>query len=219
MAEKKVVWGAIVPAAGIGERMNGIDKLFVEVDKKPALVTVIRKLQRAGIRNIYLGVRPNMSNEIIRCITSNGFEGRVWTIDGGATRQETVSNCIKKLHPEITHVLIHDAARPYVSTDLITKIQKETVEFGATCAAIPVVDTIHKADSEGILTETIQRENLWRAQTPQAFSRELLEMAHMHATGSATDDAMMVKSLGYAVKMVRGEESNIKITFPEDLRH
>lgn len=218
MAEKNVRWAAIIPAAGESRRMNGINKLFANIDGKPMLSVVLRKLQDVGITDLYVGVRPGTSNEIFGFVLrTTQIKDTLHLVPGGTTRQETISNCILKLKPAVTHVMVHDAARPYVTEKLLAKIMEDTITYSATCAAIPLVDTLHRADKEGNIEETISRENLWRAQTPQAFERSILEKAYASKL-NATDEAMLVTALGHSVRLVRGEESNIKVTFPEDIR-
>ena len=141
-------------------------------------------------------------------------------VSGGQTRQRSVLAGLRALQAHSPYnVLIHDAARPFISQAVISRVIDSLKENTACLAALPVSDTL-KAEEAGRVVRTVSREGLWRAQTPQAFSLALLRRAHQQAAAEgyrATDDAMLVERLGRPVKMVLGSRMNIKITTPEDL--
>jgi 2-C-methyl-D-erythritol 4-phosphate cytidylyltransferase len=137
-------------------------------------------------------------------------------VDGGATRQESVSNGLRDVTAD--HVVVHDAARPFLSTDLLKRVLDALATFDGVIAAEPVEETLKRVDGERVIG-TIDRSTVWRAQTPQAFRTSILERAHdlARANGiTATDDAQLVESAGGTIGVVRGDRRNIKVTYEED---
>lgn len=135
---------------------------------------------------------------------------------GGATRQESVLLALKALNQEIQAVTIHDAARALVSLDLIQAHKKAAQTHDAISSQIPVQDTIYEVHNDE-LTSIPDRSSLKIGQTPQTFDRKLLEKAHKEFKGEASDDAMMVQSLGQKIHLLEGEVNNFKITYAKDL--
>ncbi|MDR1135895.1 MAG: 2-C-methyl-D-erythritol 2,4-cyclodiphosphate synthase [Clostridiales Family XIII bacterium] len=140
-------------------------------------------------------------------------------IEGGDTRQESVYAGLKSLPGDTEIVLIHDAARPFVSVSVVDKAVKGAVLHGAVVAAVPLTDTV-KSTREGMVTGTLDRLGLYAAQTPQAFRRELIAAAHERAIAedyTGTDDAVLIELMGEKAFLIEGEYNNIKLTTPEDL--
>jgi 2-C-methyl-D-erythritol 4-phosphate cytidylyltransferase len=138
---------------------------------------------------------------------------------GGRTRTESVANGLDDLPDEAQIVLVHDAARPFVDAATIDRVVQSVREGRATVAGLPVVDTLKEASDTNHVSRTVARERLWRAQTPQGFSRELIVRAHREAQAarvSATDDAALCERLGVPVSVVRGSERAMKITEESD---
>lgn len=138
--------------------------------------------------------------------------------DGGMERQDSVRACLEAI-PPCGVVLVHDAARPFISQDVITRLVETANTCGAAIAAVPVKDTIKKADN-GIITETVDRNALWMVQTPQAFTYELILKAAKAAVEDGflgTDEAMLVERLNHPVQIVESTYENVKMTTPEDL--
>jgi 2-C-methyl-D-erythritol 4-phosphate cytidylyltransferase len=134
---------------------------------------------------------------------------------GGRTRTESVANGLDDLPDEAQIVLIHDAARPLVGNETIDRVISSVRAGNCTIAALPVVDTLKEVDETGRIVRTVDRERLWRAQTPQGFPREAIVRAHREAKSrriSATDDAALCEALGVPVTVVRGSERAMKIT-------
>ena len=146
---------------------------------------------------------------------------RPWTLQvGGATRQESVRRGLEKLDSDCEIVVIHDAARPFVSASLIDRCVDKACQVGAVVVGVPVKDTIKVVSEEQWVQATPARSTLWEIQTPQAFRKELIVEAHDRAVRQAidaTDDATLVEQMGKPVLVLRGETSNIKITTPEDI--
>lgn len=206
---------AVVAAAGSSTRM-GLDKILALVDGRPVLTRSLQVLRAAGMERIVVGVRPG-SAESVRstALVPYGLD-QVTLTDGGPTRSATVRSSLAALPPEIDYVLVHDAARPFCTPSLVRRVLEAAERYGAACAALPLVDTVHRAAPSGEIAQTLDRTSLWGAQTPQAFRRELLEAAHARGA-EGTDDAGLVAALGVAVRLVEGERTNIKVTYPKDL--
>jgi 2-C-methyl-D-erythritol 4-phosphate cytidylyltransferase len=138
---------------------------------------------------------------------------------GGRARTESVASGLEDLPDEVNIVLIHDAARPFVSDAMIDRVIAEARCGRGAVAALPVIDTLKEVDDTGRIIRTVERASLWRAQTPQAFPRDLIEQAHAKARVervTATDDAALFERLGLPVVVVRGSERAMKITDEAD---
>jgi 2-C-methyl-D-erythritol 4-phosphate cytidylyltransferase/2-C-methyl-D-erythritol 2,4-cyclodiphosphate synthase len=141
---------------------------------------------------------------------------------GGSTRQRSVLNGLRALRPLVpTRVLIHDAARPFATADIISRVLDALGRAPAAIAALPVADTLKRAGPDGRIAATVEREGLWRAQTPQAFRYAEILAAHEAAAAAGredlTDDAAVAEWAGLAVELVQGSEANVKLTTAEDM--
>ena len=213
-----------VPAAGSAFRMGlGYSKAYVDVAGKPLLAWTIESLLKSlFIDCLTVAVRPDeialASSEIVAKL---GIAGKVEIIGGGEERQQTIDQLLANAPPERDLVLIHDGARPLVSAKLIHEVLETAAKWGAAIAAIPVTDTIKESTNGGeTVSGTVDRARLYRAQTPQAFHRDLIVSAHRRARKErwkVTDDASLLEQMGHEVRMVEGEERNIKITTLDDL--
>jgi len=135
---------------------------------------------------------------------------------GGVRRQDSVKEGLKRIH-DSDWVIIHDGARPFLTVDLIKDGLRAAGETGAAVAAVPVKDTTKLADSKRVVRETIPRDRLWAAQTPQIFRFDMIARAYGNLKAEVTDDAAAVERLGYKVQLYMGDYRNIKVTTPEDL--
>jgi 2-C-methyl-D-erythritol 4-phosphate cytidylyltransferase/2-C-methyl-D-erythritol 2,4-cyclodiphosphate synthase len=140
----------------------------------------------------------------------------VTLVEGGARRQDSVALAFACVSPEAELVVVHDAARPMVSADLIERTLAAATEHGAALAALRATDTVKRGDAGGVVVETVPREQVYLAQTPQAFQVELLRMA-LASGADATDEATLVERAGFAVRLVEGDPRNVKITTPADV--
>jgi 2-C-methyl-D-erythritol 4-phosphate cytidylyltransferase/2-C-methyl-D-erythritol 2,4-cyclodiphosphate synthase len=139
-------------------------------------------------------------------------------IAGGRRRQDSVQAGLKALDDDTAIVLVHDGARPLVSREIIDRCYLAALQSGAAIAAVPVKDTLKRADDDGKVTATIDRTSLWQAQTPQAIRKELLAKAFKYnGDADVTDESSLLENAAIPVTLVAGAESNIKITHPEDL--
>ena len=213
--------GVVIVAGGSGSRVGGELKQMRWVAGKPMLLHSLQTFQK--IREVAMVV----------CVMPRQFAGdpppwlfqsdpdRLLISVGGTTRAESVSNGLEDLPAECTTVLIHDAARPLASEAMIRRVIEEAQKGHGAIAALPVVDTLKRVDADGRIVETVAREGLWRAQTPQGFPREIIERAHREAKAggwhaAATDDAALCERLGIAVHVVRGSEAAMKVTEESD---
>jgi 2-C-methyl-D-erythritol 4-phosphate cytidylyltransferase len=141
-------------------------------------------------------------------------------VHGGKERQDSVRLGLTQLDNNCKLVVIHDGARPFVTAEVIDSSVEVAEEVGGAIVAIPAKDTIKRVSADGVIAETLLRQELWLAQTPQTFRVPLIREAHAWASANgvlATDDAALVETMGGVVKVVRGDARNIKITTPEDL--
>ena len=208
--------GAIIVAAGSGQRMGAINKILAPLGGKPLLAWAVDTCQKCDlIQQIVVS-----SNAHCLPLGQKLKEERAWskvTIHlGGSRRQDSVKEGLRLLK-SCDWVMIHDGARPFLTLDLIRNGVEVAMEAGAAVAAVPVKETIKLADDDGLIEETLQRRKLWIAQTPQIFSFDVITKAYEELTTEITDDAAAVEQLGYKVKLYVGAYSNIKVTTPEDL--
>jgi 2-C-methyl-D-erythritol 4-phosphate cytidylyltransferase len=208
--------GAIIVAAGKGERMRGIDKIFVPLAGKPLLAWTVETFENcSAIDQIVIVLGEHNIETGSKLADEYGWK-KVTFCTGGRERQQSVSNGLRLLK-DCQWVVIHDGARPLVKEALIKIGLAEAKETGAAVAAVPVTDTIKISSEEGFIIGTPPREKLWAVQTPQVFRFDIIEEAHASADKKATDDAALVEKLGYTVKLYQGSYNNIKITTPVDL--
>lgn len=213
-----------VPSAGSAFRMGlGYSKAYVDLAGKPLIVRTVESLLKSPfVDMVTVAVKPDeVTMARMEIIEKTGHAGDVRIIGGGTERQQTVLKLLEAAPPERDIVLIHDGARPMISENLVQEVLEAAVEWGAAIAAIPVADTLKESKDGGetVLT-TVSRAGLYRAQTPQAFHRDIILSAHRRARKEeweVTDDASLVEQMGRRVRIVKGEERNMKITTLEDL--
>ena len=212
--------GVVIVAGGSGTRAGGTElKQFRWVAGKPALLHSLQTfMARPDVVSVVCVLPREYAADPPPWIFQCDID-RLMIAPGGRTRTESVRNGLEDLPDEASVVLIHDAARPLVGDDTIERVVG-TVRGGQNAiAALPVVDTLKEVDDEGRIVKTIERERLWRAQTPQGFTRETIVRAHREAKRqqlSATDDAALCERLGIPVVVVRGSERAMKITEEPD---
>ena len=212
---------AIIPAAGSGSRM-GLDhpKQYHLLAGVPILVHTVRQFVLAScIRRIVVVVPADRVDSTSHLLGTYDLTGEtLHVIAGGRRRQDSVKAGLDILDNDVDIVLVHDGARPLVSGDLITRCCDAVSSYGAAIAAVPVKDTLKKSDADNCILHTVDRENLWQAQTPQAARLSVL-LAAYEAAGDrdVTDEASLLELTGIPVHLVEGSETNIKITRPDDL--
>lgn len=222
---KELSTSAVIVAAGKGTRMNmDENKQYIPVRNKPVLARTLQAFEECRyIDEVIVVVNPL---EIVYCkqhiVDAFGFSKIRKLVSGGDTRQGSVYHGLKEVNVGCDIVVIHDGARPFVSEKSIAASIHAAYAYGASSVAVPVKDTVKKADKEGFVDQTLERSELWAVQTPQAFRYDLVLQAHEAARKggySGTDDAMLVEKLGHQLKLVTGDYFNIKITTREDLVH
>jgi 2-C-methyl-D-erythritol 4-phosphate cytidylyltransferase len=209
--------GAIVVAAGSGERMGGADKLFTEVARRPLLAHAIAPFEEcAAVSSVVVVVSTQNLKRGRDVVSQCGFSKVERLVQGGARRQDSVRAGLEAL-PPCDFVAIHDGGRPLAGPELIERGLEAAREAGAAVPAVRIADTVKEAGEDGLATRTVDRARLWAVQTPQVFRRELLERAHREVTADVTDDAAMVEALGEPVRIFEGDRRNLKVTVAEDL--
>jgi 2-C-methyl-D-erythritol 4-phosphate cytidylyltransferase len=208
----------IVPAAGAGKRFGGKhNKIFQRIKGQPVFIRTLEVFtSRPDVVQVQLVVSPEDLAEMKERFAGNlGFMG-VSITQGGATRSQSVGNALAKVSDEADLVCVHDAVRPCVSPLWIDAVFNEATKTGAAILAYPVHGTLKKVSAAGVIDETVPRADLWEAQTPQVFRKDLLIKAYQ-AGNEATDDAALLEAMGHPVSVVMGDPRNIKITTPGDL--
>ena len=204
-------------AAGRGERMGGVDKMFAPIASKPVLARVIDTFHRCeSIDQIVVVVSKENLEQCQQLVAEQGWSKVTEVCPGGERRQDSVSAGLRQLN-QCQWVVIHDGARPLVTVDLIDRGLMEARETGAAVAAVPVTDTIKLAGNNMMVMGTPPRRNLWVVQTPQVFRFDIIAKSYQQAETEVTDDAALVERLGYKVKLYMGAYDNIKVTTPDDL--
>ncbi len=211
--------GAVIVAAGSASRMRGVDKIMADLEGQPVIVRSVRAFQECdAVREIVIVTRPELLVPIMDlCHTFSKVKA---VVAGGDTRQQSVMNGLSALSSRVQLAAIADGARPLVTWQLIDRVVRAAHTYGAAVPAIPVKDTI-KQTQGGVVTQTPDRKTLCAAQTPQVFDIALLRGALKKAEKEkweVTDDCSAVEHVGFTVKVVEGDERNIKITTPMDLK-
>lgn len=200
----------VIVAAGRGTRAGSGDaKQWREIGGRPVLAHTVAAF--AGVGRIVVVLHPS---DMLRGAAL--FRGRVTLVSGGASRKESVRNALDTLDPEqISNVLIHDGARPFVSRAVIDRVLGALAEAAAAAPALAVTDALWTGTA-GAVTGLARRDGLFRAQTPQGFRLGPICAAHRAFPGAASDDVEVALAAGLDVSIVEGEEENIKITWPAD---
>jgi 2-C-methyl-D-erythritol 4-phosphate cytidylyltransferase len=215
---------AVIVAAGKGERMGAsLPKAFLPLAGMPLLIHTLRNVGRSSlIAKLVLVIASEREACCRELLTTYGsFGPSVTLVHGGPERQDSVRLGLAALDQECDIVVIHDAARPFVSAELIHRSVTVAAAVGGALVAVPVRDTIKRVAEAGTVVETVPRHDLWLAQTPQTFRVPLIRDAHAHALRKgvqATDDVTLVEHIGGKVQIVPGGIYNFKITTPEDLQ-
>lgn len=205
---------AIIVASGSSRRM-GFDKLAALIDGNPVLWHSVRAFSsNSSITQVVVVTPP----ERFEWLSDLGE--KLHRVDGGKERPDSVNAGLAALNPDITHVAIHDGARPLVSPQSITATFEAAQKTGAAALARRVTETLKRSSPEGITTESVSRENLWIMETPQIFSRVLIKQAYQKvASGDAqiTDEVSALQLLGQGTTLVENAQPNPKITVQADL--
>jgi 2-C-methyl-D-erythritol 4-phosphate cytidylyltransferase len=219
---------AILPAAGLGTRMGAeTPKQFLELDGVPIVILSVRRIAACElVTEIIVATRGDEVARLEERIREEKFKQQLRVVRGGDSRQDSVARALEEVSNDTEIVLVHDAVRPFVTREQITRVIEEARRCRAAILGIPAMDTVKEVkraslpEDVALITATIPRERVVLAQTPQAFSTKLLKEAFARAQAdgvSASDEAGLVERLGHDVHVVLGSERNIKITKPADM--
>jgi 2-C-methyl-D-erythritol 4-phosphate cytidylyltransferase len=215
-------FAVILPAAGRGSRFHdkSYKKAFAPLANKALwLHSAERFLGRRDVVQTILAIAPEDRADFTFKFGANVAILGIEVIDGGAQRSDSVEAALVRVKPEVDFICIHDAARPCLADAWIDEIFAAAEKTGAAILAVPVAGTLKRVGPDRKIVETVSRDGLWEAQTPQVFRRQLLLDAYAKRGGfQATDDAQLVERIGHPVTVVPGSPINMKITTKEDQR-
>lgn len=212
---------AIILAAGNGTRLsNNIKKQFIKIHDKQLFLFSFDSFCSSNIDKILIVSSKEDINYVKSLVSSN--EKFLDVIAGGETRQQSVKNALDYLKGILADddvILIHDAARPLIKVPLINEVLNKTIEYDCCSLILPIKDTIISLSNNNY-ESTLERDKLASVQTPQGFKFKIIYEAHQKGSQiSATDDAQLVKKLGFNIHLIKGDEQNFKITTNEDLNY
>lgn len=211
--------GAVIVAAGSASRMGGIDKVMAQLKGEPMILRTVRAFQQCdAVKEIVIVTREDLIRPISSLCAQMDKVNAV--VAGGKSRQESVWLGLNALSKDVKLAAIHDGARPLISNAVIDRTVRAAHTYGAAAPAVPVKDTI-KVVKSGLVMATPDRANLRAVQTPQVFDFDLLRGALKKAeeeNANLTDDCSAVERMGMSVKIVEGDERNLKVTTPLDLK-
>ena len=227
-------WGAIVVAAGRGERMRAalrrsgargaaadarVPKAFLDLGGEPVAVRALRAMRPARAAETVLVLAPDfLATAVRRWGRALRAAGATAVVPGGARRQDSVAAGLAALGPSVRWVMVHDAARPLVPAAVVAAAARAARRTGAAIVAVPCDDTLKRARADGTVERTIPRARVWRVQTPQVFRRDLLARAFARAgRRDVTDECALMEAIGVRVAIVPGAPRNLKVTTPGDL--
>jgi 2-C-methyl-D-erythritol 4-phosphate cytidylyltransferase len=216
-------FAVILPAAGQSQRFNDehYKKPFAPLaDRAVWLHTVEKFVNRDDVKQTIVVISPEDKSLFEAKFSANAVILGIDVVLGGDSRANSVANALKQVREEIDYVAIHDAVRPCIASSWIDSVFKAAKDNGAAILAVPVTSTLKRVKDNREIQETVSREKLWEAQTPQVFRRDLLVKAFAEnpQASTATDEAQLVEQIGHPVTVVEGSPSNMKITTKDDLR-
>ncbi len=200
----------------------GFDKIFATLHGKPVLCWSIAAFQQCGdIGEIVVVTRAEKVAEVQKLVAAENLTKVSAVVAGGAERHLSVWNGLRAVRADGSqYVAIHDAARPLITPKLISDCLALAKKNGSACCASPIPDTVKRASHEHLVTENVERQNLWAMQTPQIFSSALIMQAYaslMARNELVTDEVSAIQKIGKRVALLENDDYNFKITFPRDL--
>lgn len=211
----------IIPAAGAGKRFGGeVKKPFAQLDNRPIFIRAIELfVTRDDVCQVILSTAPDDYDVVREKYAPNLMFLDVKLSKGGAERYESIKLALEQVSDEAELVCVHDAVRPCVLQSWIDKVFEEAANTGAAILAAPLTGTIKRVAASNVIDETVSREGLYEAQTPQVFKKDLLIKAYAQLPDDfhPTDDAQVVERTGHPVSIVITDRRNIKITTPNDM--
>lgn len=215
--------GVVLPAAGLGARLPGqTKKQFRKIDGKEIFILTLKNILKVRYLKeiVFVASKEDFSDleKILNQYYPSQFQ-MIKIVEGGATRQKSVLNGLKVLSKFINTVAIHDAVRPFASTQLFEQTVEAIQDFSGAIPVLPIKETV-KSLNQNVIAKTINRSEIFVAQTPQIFKKDSIVKAHLLAekeNWNCTDDSQVAELAGLLVTTTIGEETNIKITTPTDL--
>ena len=215
-------FAVILPAAGKSTRFHNkaYKKQYAPLEGRAVwLHSAERFINRPDVAQVILVISPEDRELFELRFASNVTILGLGVVEGGAERGDSVEKALAKIKPDAEYICIHDAARPCLAEEWIDRVFAAAEKHGAAILAVPIAGTIKRVGKDDRISETVSRQGLWEAQTPQVFRRELLLEAYAKRAGfEATDDAQLVERLGRPVAVVQGSPLNLKIATNQDLR-
>ena len=211
--------GAIIVAAGASARMGDAgDKTLADLAGEPLIARTVDVFERCGdVECVALVVSERNHANVAAIRNAKGWRKTTPPVLGGARRRDSVRAGLEALPKDCGWIVVHDGARPFVTPEIIAAGLDAARHTGAAVAVVPAFDTVKRVAPDGSIAETLDRDELRMAQTPQVFRRDVLERAHAEITDDATDDSAMAERIGVEVRTFPGSRENIKITTAEDL--
>ena len=216
-------FAVVLPAAGNSTRFeskNNRKKTFIELKGRPIWLRAAECfVNRNDVIQTIIVVSPNDIKWFKDKFRPNLAFMNIDIVEGGASRTESVQNGLSVVNTDADFIAVHDAARPLITNQWVDEVFKMAEKTDAAIPAIPIPGTIKRVNDQQFIEETVSRENLWQAQTPQVFARDLLLKAYsQRGEDIATDEAQLVERTGHAVSVVLGSPMNFKITTTDDFK-
>lgn len=216
-------YAVILPAAGRSSRFatqQSRKKVFVELKGRPVWVRSAEVFtNRDDVVQTLLVISPDDMDWFKEKFRANLAFMDIEVVAGGDERADSVQNALARVRSDVDFVAVHDAARPLIIKEWVTRVFRAAAEHNAALLASPVTSTLKRVDPNGLIDGTVPRTNLWAAQTPQVFRRDiLLESYARRGSLQPTDEAQLVEQAGFPVHVVEGSSMNLKITSQEDFR-
>jgi 2-C-methyl-D-erythritol 4-phosphate cytidylyltransferase len=212
---------AIIAAAGSSNRM-GFDKMFADLGDRPVIVHTIAAFENfQAVDDIIVVANPERVTDVTAAIEQAGFIKVTNVVKGGETRRDSVASALDHVSENCDFVSVHDGARPWITPAQIERVLNCAAKHGAAASAHPVTDTLKRADEEGQVESSIEREGMWAMETPQIFRAGLLKEAFAKVLAEnlqVSDEVSAVQHLGQPVRLVQNSTLNPKVTFPADLK-
>lgn len=222
MSESAAKFAVILPAAGRSTRYQGQarKKVFAELDGRAVWIRSVEAfINRPDVAQVLVVISPDDAEWFREKFRPNLAFLDVEVVHGGAERADSVQNALARVRSDVDFVAVHDAARPVIAAEWIDRVFAAAAQHGAAILATPVTSTLKRVDPQSRIVDTVPREKLWAAQTPQVARRDWLLDAFAKRSGFvATDEAQLLERTGYPVQIVEGSPLNLKITTAEDLR-
>ena len=221
---KNASFGVIIAAAGSGSRMGGVYKPLEKLCNRVMLLYSLDVFEKNDdVAFVVISAREDKIEEIESLCKIHNYKKVISVVKGGKTRQDSVENAfIQKFFEDenIKYVAVHDAARPMITQNIIENVFRDAEKYENAVCASKVRDTVKRTDEQDVITDSVERENLWLIQTPQVFLKEnfVLALENAKKTGqNATDESTLLQQLGKKVKLCDTYAYNIKVTYPEDV--